>query len=211
MVNKNLVSLVIVITLFPFTASAASFSEISSFAENICDKLSTTGSIERTKILGSLNGNAKALIKLIGGSIGLDGSVIIDNVSYDGFSHDMLPAQMSDARACRKELALVLLAKRDVIQNIKVSNIKKVAKFKLSRKGFDISLMQIPDFKSLTNPMSSENKITNIIEGTKIDLLDGQHAEDINGAEVVWRKVRLSSGGRAGLIGWVPQNNIEEL
>jgi len=129
-------------------------SEISQFAGNICDKLSTSGSIERTKIVGSLTGNARALVKLIGGSIGVDGSVTVDNMNYDGLPYEMLPEQMSDARACRKEVAYMLLEQKSAIENIKKSrNIN--AEYHLKKNGLDVFLMEKPNCSGQLNLVTS--------------------------------------------------------
>ena len=95
--KRHVIIAALSIGVTPFFANSASFEQITKFAENICDRVKTSGSIERTQIMGKLRGEAKTLVKLIGGEIGVDGSITLDNQRYDGIPLNDLPAQMTDA------------------------------------------------------------------------------------------------------------------
>ena len=196
----------------PMIVQANSLSEISQFAGEICDKISTTGSIDRTQIVGSLNSKAQILNKLIGGAIGIDGSVAVDNMKYEGLPYEMLPEQMADARACRKKVAYMLLEQKNAIKKIKSSTAQN-SSYTVKRKGLDLFLMSKPSFKSLLNYSSKENKLFRLIDNTKIALLSDEYVEpteNTSGVPVAWRKVKIVSGEHSGASGWVPVNNIKQ-
>lgn len=195
----------------PFFANSASFEQITKFAENICDRVKTSGSIERTQIMGKLRGEAKTLVKLIGGEIGVDGSITVDNQRYDGIPLNDLPAQMTDARACRKELALMLLEREKAIQTIQTSYKVSQSQFKVATNGYDAYIMSQPNFKSFVDIQSNNLKVARLLEGTKISVLSDSTVEDVHGLSVLWRKVQIISGEHAGKVGWLPEKNIVEI
>lgn len=195
----------------PFLANSASFEQITEFAGNICDRVKTSGSIERTKIMGKLRGEAKTLVKLIGGEIGIDGSITIDNQRYDGIPLNDLPAQMTDARACRKELALMLLEREKAIQTIQTSYKVSQPQFKVTTNGYDAHIMSQPNFKGFVDIQSNNLKVARLLEGTKINVLTDSTVEDVHGLSVPWKKVQIASGEHEGKVGWLPEKNIVEM
>lgn len=205
---KIIISLVM---SFPFICQAATFSEIADFAEKVCDRVETSGSIESTKVMGQLTGEAKALVKLIGGKVGIDGSITVENTTYKGLPFEKLPEQMSDARDCRKELALVLLEGREMVQRIKSDSSNVVANYKVNRKDFDVNLMVKPDFKAFVDFNSESHKSGRLLDGTKIELLEETYTEDLGYISVDWRRVRVLSGDYMNAIGWLPAGNISEI
>ena len=64
------------------------------------------------KLQQRLEGEIKSLAKLIGASVAADGRIKVNNVEYKGLPYNSLPAQMQDARACRKDIATMLLEER---------------------------------------------------------------------------------------------------
>ena len=108
------------LTSFAQVAFSESLDDISKFAREICDSIGTEGSITRQQIEGALDGEAKGtFVKLIGASLTADGRIKIDETHYYHLPHEALPAQMQDARACRKEIAELLLAERQVVEDIR--------------------------------------------------------------------------------------------
>lgn len=211
--KRHVLIAVLCIGVTPFFANSASFEQITKFAENVCDRVKTSGSIERTQIMGKLRGEAKTLIKLIGGEIGIDGSITIDNQVYEGIPLSDLPAQMTDARSCRKELALLLLEREKAIQQIRVnSNIPQTQpQFKVTTNGHYAHIMSQPKFKSFVDIQPNNLKIARLLEGTKVTLLSTSTMEDVHGLSVLWRKVQIISGEHAGKVGWLPEKNIVEI
>jgi len=191
----------------PLLSSAESLSEISDFSRAICDKISASGTINRKKIEGSINADAKSVVKLIGGSVGIDGSITVENTEYEGLPYESLPEQMIDARDCRKEVARMLITERRVIEGMAENN-KKVATYAVAKNGFDIFLMDAPNFKSLVNFESTDDKLFRLVENTSLELLEGEHVETSSGVPVPWRKVKVVSGNHAGKTGWIPLANI---
>mgnify|MGYP001545326776 CR=1 FL=1 len=189
-----------------------SLSEIKQLSYDICDKLSTRGTIERTEVIASLHGKGKALLKLIGGEINLNGSVKINNTEYDGLPYKMLPEQMTSARNCRKELASMLIMQTHKISEIKQKNAIQ-SEYHVEKNGDHVYLMKNPNFKSFINYQSQEDKIVLLIQNTKLALLSDKYIEsneNTAGIPITWRKVRLTSGEHSGKEGWVPQTNIAQ-
>jgi hypothetical protein len=203
--------IIFLVMILPFTCNATNFSEIASFAERICDRVEASGTIESTKVMGQLTGEAKALIRLIGGTVGVDGSITIENTTYKGLPFDKLPEQMSDARECRKELALVLLEGREIVQRIQSESTTVLAKYKVNRKDFDVNLMLQPDFKAFVDLTSRNKKFGRLIDGTKLELLNESFTENLGPISVDWRKVRVLTGEHANATGWLPASNISEI
>jgi hypothetical protein len=96
-------------------ALSESLDDISRFSMQICDSIRTEGSISKKEITGKLDGELKGIAKLIGASVGADGTIRIDDTIYSQLPYDALPAQMQDARACRKEIAKLLIEERNRI------------------------------------------------------------------------------------------------
>ncbi|MEJ6531820.1 hypothetical protein [Pseudoalteromonas lipolytica] len=209
--KRHVLIAVLCIGIAPFFANSASFEQITKFAENICDRVKTSGSIERTKIMGKLRGEAKTLVKLIGGEIGIDGSITVDNQRYDGIPFNDLPAQITDARACRKELALMLLEREKAIQTIQTSYKASQPQFKVTTNGYDAHIMSQPNFKSFVDIQSNNLKVVRLLEGTKIHVLADRTVEDVHGLSVPWKKVQIASGEHMGRVGWLPEKNIVEM
>jgi hypothetical protein len=203
--------IILFVMILPFTCNATNFSEIASFAEKICDRVETSGTIESTKVMGQLTGEAKALIKLIGGTVGVDGSITIENTTYNGLPFEKLPDQMSDARECRKDLALVLLESREIVQRAQSESMTVLSKYKVNRKDFDVNLMIQPDFKAFVDFTSKNRKSGRLIDGTKLELLNESFTENLGHISVDWRKVRVLTGEHINAIGWLPAGNISEI
>jgi hypothetical protein len=79
--------------------------EISDFAKEVCDEISAEGQITRSKIELKLNGNITGLAKALGLKAGAGGTYTRNNESYKGVPYEKLPEQMSDSRACKRELS----------------------------------------------------------------------------------------------------------
>ena len=116
------------ICLFALTISIAicspsygdSLTEISKFAQDICDQISFTniaGDMTRKQIEGKLTGEAKAIEKLLGISLEADGKV--DNTQYKGLPYDKVAENVKDARECKQQLAKMLVEERSKIDNQK--------------------------------------------------------------------------------------------
>ena len=97
-------------------ALSESLDDISRFSMQICDSIRTEGSISKKELTGKLDGELRGIAKLIGASVAADGTIRIDDTNYSQLPYDALPAQMQDARACRKEIAKLLLEERNKIK-----------------------------------------------------------------------------------------------
>ncbi|CAM5400268.1 hypothetical protein TMEC50S_02021 [Thauera mechernichensis] len=93
-------------------AQAASLTEISEFADSICDQIRPEGSISRTEIEGSLRGQASGVAKLLGLTVGADGRVKHGREDYRGLPLDHVAEQMQGSRECKRQLAALLISER---------------------------------------------------------------------------------------------------
>ena len=123
------IKIVLAVTMSIFIYSpvySASLKEISEFAKDICDEISVGGNINRKQIEGKIEGNVSGLAKLIGASVGVDGTLKIDDTNYTGLPYENVAEQMTGARDCRQQLATMLIDERDRISKEKInSNNKK--------------------------------------------------------------------------------------
>ncbi len=110
-----------------------SLREISLFAMDICDSIRTEGSISRKEITAKLEGQTKGIAKLIGASVAADGTIKIDNTEYKGLPYKSLPSQMQDSRACKKDIAKMLLDERKTAKK-KFKKESRQRKYELSER-----------------------------------------------------------------------------
>ncbi len=195
---------------FSTVVNSQSLSEISRFAKDICDELDVKGNMTRTKIVAGLKGNAKTISKLLGGSIGADGKITVDNIEYEGIPYDQLSAQMSNARQCKIEIAHLLLEKNTQIKGSRGSHSLKPT-YAINRSGYDIFLMKQPKYSAFIDINNNPYKDHRLIDGTKIALIDSEYIErskETANLNISWRKVKITSGEYVGKVGWVPASNI---
>jgi hypothetical protein len=102
------------ISALPFNES---LDDISRFSMQICDSIRTEGSISKKEVTGKLDGELRGIAKLLGASVAADGTIRINDITYSQLPYDAIPAQMQDARACRKEIAKLLLEERRKIEH----------------------------------------------------------------------------------------------
>jgi hypothetical protein len=119
--------LLVIITIFLIQnyAHAESLTDISTFSKDICDEIATEGEIRRDTIEGKIGGKLSGVAKLIGASIGADGSIKIDKEKYNGIPYESLPEQLSDARDCRKQLTLIFLKERQEVELLKAEKLSE--------------------------------------------------------------------------------------
>ena len=125
---KSLRSIVLLVGfVFSNFIYATSLSEISVFAKEICDEISTIGSIKRTEVEGKISGKLDGIAKLLGASISAEGTIKLDDINYKGIPYEKLPEQMSDSRECKKSITMMLLKERQEIERMKVDKIDDVS------------------------------------------------------------------------------------
>jgi hypothetical protein len=157
----------------------------------------------KTHVIASLQGNAKTISRLIGGAIGANGKITVDNITYDGIPYHELPAQMTDARQCRKEIAYSLMESRSQIIEHKKST-SHVSPYSVKRNGYDVFLMSKPNFKAFIALNINRMKIHRLMDGTKINLIGSEltaQPKEIANMRIAWRKVEISAGEFTGAIG----------
>lgn len=111
-----IVLLSIPILLVGLTTSKSSYpnslDEIALFAERICNDVRTEGEISRFEIEGKLEGNSELIATLLTTKIKGDVSLKQKKDVFNNLPLEELSEQFSDARACKKELAKLLLKER---------------------------------------------------------------------------------------------------
>ncbi|MCG7539037.1 hypothetical protein [Pseudoalteromonas sp. OF7H-1] len=191
------------------SAMATSLDDINAFAHNICGKVETSGSISSIQVQAAIEGqiNPKALAKILGGKIGANGSITINDTEYKGLPYDELPSQMSSARQCRKEVAFMLLEERRAL--IQAGN--SISRYAIKSNRRRMMLMKVPDFESHLDIFNRRpNQIKVLLDDTKIDLLEQKSVMTKANIPLVWHKIKVISGKDSGLIGWLPEGHVYE-
>lgn len=140
--------IVIFIFIFGRHSQAESLKDISNFAKEICDDIRLEGSIKKEEIVAKLTGEISGVAKLLGGSVNAEGDLVIKNTEYKGLPYETLPAQMKDTRACKKEMAKMLIEERKKIVsqpiNKKLSDALRKYKYEIQWTGGLGEKLKIP-------------------------------------------------------------------
>lgn len=125
----------VILSIVPFALlNADTLAEISQFAKEVCDDIKPQGNkkITKTELEGRLKGDMGRIAKFIGAQVGVDGKLTYGDTDeqYSGLPIGSLAAQMSDSRACKKEISKMLLGERKKIlsSSQKTSQEKKTNK-----------------------------------------------------------------------------------
>ena len=109
---------IIIFLLASSFSNAASLSEISAFAKDICDDIRTEGKISKKEISAKLQGEIEGIAKLFGVSVSSDGKLKLNEEEYIGLPYESLPEQMSNSRECKKDISKMLIKERQEISII---------------------------------------------------------------------------------------------
>lgn len=205
---KYILALVI-LTIAPLTIQAGSLNEINKFASDICGKVATKGRIESSEIKATIEGkiSPKFLAKILGTNVTANGSLVTKNSNYDGLPYESLSIQMTDARQCRKELALMLLKQKEILSQPS----SFVERYVVKQNNFHLMLMKQPDYAAYMNTFNKNPlHVKLLIDGTKVDLLEEQTVS-YNSIPLVWHRIKVTAGPNKGLIGWLPQGHLTAL
>lgn len=104
--------------LVPAFAESSDLNAISLFAKDVCDEIAIGGSIRREQVEGNLGGKVSGIAKLIGAEAEADGSLTVEEQTYEGIPYGDLPEQMNNARECRLELTKLLLQERATVAHL---------------------------------------------------------------------------------------------
>jgi len=191
--------------LIPLHVSASSLSDISQFANEICDKIEAKGSVSSSQIAAALYGSAGTISKLIGAKVKANGNIQLNNSEYKGIPYKELSEQMLDSRNCKKELAYALLEKSRVIQQ---STQPVKSSYIINPQDGAVILMAQPNSQKRIESMYSGNLSSQLLNKTPIELLQSNYVEDVQGIKVNWSKVRILAGSSSGSVGWVLTNDV---
>lgn len=201
--------IVIFMMVLSSLSQAESLDDITSFADSVCGNLPLKGTIESSELKAAIKGNIKpkVLSKILGTSISADGSYVVNGKEYKGLPYESLPEQISGQRACKKEIAFLLIEERKQLKN----STAFTPRYEVINNGFASVLMREPNFKEFSNPFSkSPLRIKTLMDGTKLEYLK-EFSEDTGHSPISWYQVRVISGPDKGLGGWLPYRNVKAI
>lgn len=172
------------------------FDEIEKFSTAICDNIGSTGEITSTKIKATVEGNSKALSKILGVSIRADGTIEYENKQYEGLPYEDLSKQMQDSRQCKKELAFLILNKDNTL-NKSVDAIYYLHNESTGNTGL---------YKEISFPLDEKKIICFVESRTKVEKIIEKRSFNIS-----FTQVKILEGDCQGSIGWTEQGNLKRV